>query len=275
MSEELNIEKSTEKYWSDFWKNHSLPEPIDVTAQTLGNYPYRVTHNFYLELFKELLPQPTTIFEVGCGNSVWLSYFNKNFNFQVAGIDYSKFGCEQTRKILTRDGITGEIHYGDLFSPPKELLNSFDAVCSFGVVEHFSNTEDAIKHVGKFMKDDGILITTIPNLCGIAGWLQKIMNKPVYDIHKVMTLAEITKAVENAGFKIIKSELVNPISFGVTLDEINEQKVKFLKIKKMILKIFQVVELLARFLDDRIIKLPKTELFCAGMIVVAKKNKAE
>ena len=43
----------------------------------------------------------------------------------------------------------------------------------------------------------------------------------------------------------------------------------------LLLKCFQVIELMGRKIDDHLFKLPKTELLCAGMIVVAKKNKAE
>ena len=56
------------------------------------------------------------------------------------------------------------------------------------------------------------------------------------------------------------------------MDEIDHQKVKFKSIKKVILKCFQMIELIGRKIDDQLFKLPKTELLCAGMIVVAKKT---
>ena len=272
--EAITKDKASEEYWSNFWLNHPLPAEINVSIKNNATFPARQFHEFYLQLFQSTQTNKKLI-EIGCGNSVWLSYFAKQFQFNVAGIDYSEFGCEQTRKILSRDNINGSIHFGDLFNPPVELKNKFDIVCSFGVVEHFNNTEDVLKHIGEFLNEDGLLVTTIPNLCGITGWLQKWMNKPVYDIHKVMTLKNIQTHIENAGFAIIKSELLNPISFGVTLDEIDNQKVKFKGIKKLILKCFQVIELMGRQIDDHLFKLPKTELLCAGMIVVAKKTKAE
>ncbi|MBK7966359.1 MAG: hypothetical protein IPK10_14465 [Bacteroidetes bacterium] len=142
-------------------------------------------------------------------------------------------------------------------------------------MEHFNNTEEVIKKIGEFLNEDGLLITTIPNLTGITGWMQRWMNKPVYEIHKVMSLKNICTHIENAGFTIIKSELINPISFGVTLDEIDNKKVKFIKIKKLILKCCQVLELAGRKIDDYFFKLPKSELLSGGMIVVAKKNIAE
>ena len=268
----ITKDKASEEYWSNFWLNHPLPDEIKVEVKNNSTFAARQFHEFYLQLFNPTNSDKKLI-EIGCGNSVWLSYFAKQFQFNVSGIDYSEFGCEQTRKILSRDKITGNIYYGDLFNPPVELKNQFDVVCSFGVVEHFNNTEDVLKHIGEFLKEDGLLITTIPNLTGITGWLQRWMNKPVFDIHKVMTLKNIQKHIENAGFTIVKSDLLNPISFGVTMDEIDHQKVKFKSIKKLILKCFQVIELIGRKIDDQLFKLPKTELLCAGMIVVAKKSK--
>lgn len=264
-------DKASEEYWSNFWLNHPLPDEIQIGIKNNSTFPARQFHEFYSQFF-DSSNATKSLLEVGCGNSVWLSYFAKQFQFNVSGIDYSEFGCEQTRKILARDGIKGDIHFGDLFNPPSALKNKFDVVCSFGVVEHFTNTEDVVKHIGAFLKDDGILITTIPNLTGITGWLQKWMNKPVYDIHKVMSLKDIQSHIEQAGFTIIKSDLLNPISFGVTLDEIDNKKVKFKSIKKLILKCFQVFELMGRYIHDNLFKIPKTELFCAGMIVVARRT---
>lgn len=268
---ESNKDKASEKYWSNFWHNQSLPLPLNIEKKHLDNLTYRKFDSFYTSIWKKEKNIKQTLLEVGCGNSIWLSYFAKQFGFKVSGLDYSEYGCAQTKKILERDGVIGEIHYGDLFNPPTQLVNKFDVVCSFGVVEHFNNTADVLDKIGAFLKPGGILITTIPNLTGVTGYLQKWMNKPVYDIHKVMGLKDIEHYIKEAGFEIIQSERIIPVSFGVTLDEIDNKKVKFLKMKKYILKGFQLIGKAFWLIDDRIIHLPKNEIFCAGMIVAARK----
>lgn len=270
-SSNKTIDKAGEAYWTDFWANTSLPKAVSIQSGNLEDYAFRKLHDFYSKLFFNLSPTTKSLIEIGCGNSVYLSYFAKQFGFKVSGLDYSEYGCAQTKKILERDGVKGDIHFGDLFNPPGELLYQYYVVCSFGVVEHFNNTVDVLDKIGAFLKPGGILITTIPNLTGVTGYLQKWMNKPVYDIHKVMGLKDIEHYIKEAGFEIIQSERIIPVSFGVTLDEIDNKKVKFLKLKKYILKGFQLIGKAFWLIDDRIVHLPKNEIFCAGMIVAARK----
>lgn len=42
-----------------------------------------------------------------------------------------------------------------MFNPPNDLIGSFNVDCSFGLVEHFADTVDAIKACSKFAKPDG------------------------------------------------------------------------------------------------------------------------
>lgn len=266
---DLKKDKAGEEYWSAFWKNYTLPDPVILTPATQRNYSFREIHSFYAATLPA--DKSCKLMEIGCGNSVFLSYFHNHFQYQVSGLDYSEYGCRQTEKILERDRIDGRIYRGDLFAPPAELVESFDIVCSFGVVEHFEDTADVIRHIAAFAKPGGIIITTIPNLTGVTGWLQRWMNRPVYDIHKVMSLAELEKQVAAGGLEKVASTRIIPISFGVTLDEYEHQEVKYKAVKKYILKAFQLTEKVLCFIDDRIVKLPRTERFCAGMIVIARK----
>jgi 2-polyprenyl-3-methyl-5-hydroxy-6-metoxy-1,4-benzoquinol methylase len=157
------------------------------------------------------------LLEVGCGNSIWLSYFNRRFGYKVSGIDYSEFGCEQTRKILSRDGCSGDIRYGDLFAPPEDMTGKFDVVCSFGVVEHFEDTSAVLTAISRFLKPGGILITTVPNLNGPTGFLQKKFNKPVYDIHVIHSIETLTAHLKKSGLEPLAAEYFSSLTFGVNL----------------------------------------------------------
>lgn len=266
--EAVNQDKAGEEYWSSFWQQYTMPPPVQLTPPDASNYAFREIHSFY----EKVLPKGSLqLAEIGCGNSVYLSYYHRYFGYAVSGLDYSAYGCEQTRKILERDCVPGTIHQGDLFHPPAALTGTFDIVCSFGVVEHFDDTTDVIRHIAAFSKPGGLIVTTIPNLTGITGWLQKWMNRPVYNIHRVMGLKELEKHCRAAGLEVIASTRIIPISFGVTLDEHNQQRVRFKSLKKWVLKSFQVIEKIVCRIDDRFVRLPRTEFFCAGMIVVARK----
>ena len=89
--------------------------------------------------------------------------------------------------------------------PPTELLNKYDVVCSFGVVEHFSDTSVALKAAAAFLKPGGMLITTIPNHNGLTGFLQKLFSKEIYEIHKILDSTQVDHASNEAGLLIIDS----------------------------------------------------------------------
>lgn len=272
ISNNITEDKAGEEYWTEFWKEHSLPAAIDIDKKGLQNYPYRKLDEFFRKTFNGIETRGKKLLEIGCGNSVYLSYFSKYHHFDVSGIDYSEYGCQCTRQILERDHVTGNIYLGDLFAPPVDLIEKFDVVCSFGVVEHFNETEKAIAAMAKFLKPGGLLITTIPNLTGVTGLLQKNMNKPVYDIHKVMGLDELSGHIRNTGLEISTTQKFLPMSFGVTLKRHDDTPVKFLGLKKYILKCFQLSEKLISLIDDRLISLPEYNLFCAGFLVAARKT---
>jgi SAM-dependent methyltransferase len=265
-------DKASELYWTNFWKQLPFPGDIDVTQKKSSNYVYRKLDKHFEAVFSNTKTTNASLLEIGCGNSAYLTYFHRRFGFQVNGIDYSTYACERTREILHRDGISGQIHHADLFQPPPQLLNAFDVVCSFGVAEHFTDTTAAIRSMAAFVKPGGLLITTIPNLSGPSGWLQKAMYKPVYDIHQVMRLNDLSERVAAAGLQIVRADRFVPISFGITLEQMDNIPVKGLFFKRLMLKGLQTIEKVLSFIDDRIMPLPLTDTWCAGMVVTARKQ---
>ncbi|HXY09600.1 MAG TPA: class I SAM-dependent methyltransferase [Terriglobales bacterium] len=158
---------------------------------------------------------PLSLIELGCARSVWLPYFAKEHGFRVTGIDYSSLGCEQARAILAREGTDGEVILGDIFQPPLHLLNSFDYIVSFGVVEHFVATEQCLRACGRFLKVRGQMLTVIPNMNGLVGLLQKWLGREVYDVHVPLDEKALRRAHEGAGLNVLRCEYFCFSHFGV------------------------------------------------------------
>ncbi|MFM7217525.1 MAG: class I SAM-dependent methyltransferase [Bacteroidota bacterium] len=269
--EKATTDKAGEDYWSSFWKSaQQLPAAASLSGKSDNAYLTRQYDAFYSSIFKKKAEEKKRILEIGCGNSVWLSFFQKEYGFQVFGLDYSEFGCEQTRKILERDGCTGEIRRCDLFAPPADWLGTFDVVCSFGVVEHFTDTAEVIRSISRFLKPGGILITTIPNLNGPTGWLQKVLYRQVYDIHVVMDKQQLNAAVSKAGLSEMTSSYFCTLSFGVALETAGGKPVHYKSIKKMLVKCFQLAGRIFRFIDDSFVRLPKGKYSSEGIINISK-----
>jgi SAM-dependent methyltransferase len=119
------------------------------------------------------------------------------------------------RDMLLNSGIDGEVECADFHSPPKAMLKSFDVVVSFGVAEHFEDTASCIKTFSKFLRPGGIMITIIPNLAGLTGSIQKLLNRPVFDKHKLLNKEEMKKAHEAAGLKVSACDYFIFSNFGI------------------------------------------------------------
>ncbi|MCA1991311.1 MAG: class I SAM-dependent methyltransferase [Coleofasciculus sp. S288] len=155
------------------------------------------------------------LLEIGCANSVWLPYFAKEFGFQIFGLDYSEIGCEQEKYILSKAAVKGDVVCSDFFAPPETMLEEFDVVISFGVAEHFEDTATCIQAFSKFLKPKGIMITIIPNMVGLTGWFQKLINRPVFDIHVLLDSDALAESHKVSKLKVVDCDYFMSTHFGV------------------------------------------------------------
>ena len=131
---------------------------------------------------------------------------NKTYGFEVSGLDYSEVGCERANAILESEGLKGCVLHGDMFTPPSQLLGSFDVVVSFGLVEHFENTSEAIAACARFARPGGLIVTTIPNMAGLYGHAFKFYDRKAYEGHMPLSLSQLSAAHRDAGLNVLFSE---------------------------------------------------------------------
>jgi 2-polyprenyl-3-methyl-5-hydroxy-6-metoxy-1,4-benzoquinol methylase len=202
-------DKAGRAHWEGIWRKNDA-----ARLQPLGPVDRRLA-----VAFRDAIEQHSTygnrLLEVGCARSRFLPWFATNLGVEVAGLDYSEQGCEQARSILESAGVEGEIVCADLFDPPPGFLTSFDYVLSIGLVEHFSDPAVCLRALSGFLKEGGLLITLIPNVIGISGGLQRLINRPVYEMHMRLGPAALAAASQAAGLKVIRSEYLLSTNFGV------------------------------------------------------------
>jgi 2-polyprenyl-3-methyl-5-hydroxy-6-metoxy-1,4-benzoquinol methylase len=206
-------DKANVTYWDANWKKIEFPEAFNENNRNLDNYVNLSLHDFFKNLLKD--KNKLSILEIGCANSIWPIYFHQYFNAEVCGIDYSEVGCKKSRELLEYYHTPGKIYCADLFSPPTELLQKFDFVVSFGVVEHFEDTANCLKSCAAFVKPGGLLVTIIPNLAGIIGFLQKIIDKKIYDIHVPLTKEQMATANKTAELKLLQCDYFMSINLSI------------------------------------------------------------
>lgn len=158
------------------------------------------------------------ILEIGAGDSQWLPYLAKKYpGAQFAGLDYSKAGCEKLaeRAAAISEKATIDIYHQDMFAMESELHGRFDLVLSFGVVEHFTDLSHALLAKQKYLKDQGLMFSLIPNMAGSIGQLVKLFNREIYDMHNPHDWDTFLEGHRKAGLTVISGGYLGSTNFGV------------------------------------------------------------
>jgi SAM-dependent methyltransferase len=195
------MDKAGERYWTEFWGGKRLSPAIRVDGRGPRAWFYQEFHRLWE---KHLPPADQTsprLLEVGCAQSRWLPYFARDWGYRVAGLDYSELGCHQSRDLLAREGLAGEIFHQDLFCPEPSQLAGFHLVFSNGVVEHFEDPGAVLRQMAAYLRPGGLMVTIVPNLTGWLGSLQALVSPEVMAIHRPLTREELAEAHVAAGLK--------------------------------------------------------------------------
>lgn len=199
----LPPDRVSRAFWDKQWATESIPRPVDPEDGSLRNTLRRAFHAYFSRYLAPMRGKPDIdLLEVGCGRSIWLPYFAREFGFRVTGVDYSETGCQKSREILAAQHVSGTVLHQDMFLPPADMIERFDVVVSFGLVEHFEDTAGVIRALAAFLKPGGVMITNIPNMRGTIGFVQRLFNRPVYDQHVPHTDASLSAAHETAGLQV-------------------------------------------------------------------------
>jgi SAM-dependent methyltransferase len=175
----------------------------------------RKFHRTFEQLFAGYDTSSMELVEVGCAQSAYLPYFAKHFGFKVSGIDRSEMGCERARTILEREGVKGQVYCTDFFSVPTQLIGRFDVAISFGVVEHFEQTAEALRAMARLLKPGGRMFDDIPNLTGMLGEYQKLLDMDMYNAHVPLSRESLASAHREAGLEIESCDYYLPICLEV------------------------------------------------------------
>jgi ubiquinone/menaquinone biosynthesis C-methylase UbiE len=100
--------------------------------------------------------------EAGCGASATAFNLAKR-GWQVAGLDLSEAALAAARSAFESNGLSGEFHAGDVREIPWDA-DSFDLLYAGGVVEHFRETDAALREFARVLVPGGVAVVTVPAL---------------------------------------------------------------------------------------------------------------
>lgn len=154
------------------------------------------------------------ILEIGCGTGATLIEIkNKYRNSTVHGIEI----CENAAKIANGICDVKSLNIED--KNLKYKHNYFDYILLGDVLEHLINPWDTLIYLRRFLKRDGYILASIPNLMHISVMIQLIKGNFTYADSGILdkthlrffTLNEIKKLFNNNGYEI---ELIDAHAFS-------------------------------------------------------------
>lgn len=181
------------QYWDQIWRR--------TGKRSVGRFAY--SRYLFAREFDDAVPPGAYVCEVGCADSGWVPFLVEH-GYRVSGLDYSERGISRLRESLAHKGLTAELFLGDLFDPSSMPRGRHDFVFSLGLVEHFRDGVRVVQALAELLKPGGTLLTAVPNLSGTWGFIQKRLDRAVYDVHLCYTPSELDELHRNAGLEIVK-----------------------------------------------------------------------
>ena len=209
------MDKAGEQFWTQFWQGKKLPPPIRVAGRGPRTWFYQEFHSLWRAHLPGAASNPLRLLEIGCAQSRWLPYFAREWGYTVAGLDYSELGCAQSRDLLTREGVTGNIYHQDMFLPASHQLEDFDLVLSNGVVEHFEDTAAVLRQMAAYLRPGGLVLTIVPNFTGWLGMLQSLVSPDILAIHRLLNREDLAAAHAGAGLSVQFCDYLSFLHFSV------------------------------------------------------------
>lgn len=180
-------------FWEEFWEQWGLPVEVDLTRN-----PQRLQSEL-VDRLCESAPQGRVL-EAGCGLSQWLAYAQKH-GMRGVGLEFSERVAQRGRQNLLAQDVVPRVVRGDVrlsvFKP-----ESFDAIMSFGLLEHFEDATPVLSHFYTWLRPGGTVLSTVPNLTGLQGMLLRNFNRINYDEHVVHSRESLVGAHRRAGFQV-------------------------------------------------------------------------
>ncbi len=155
----------SQKHWDDGYEHHSLmmAEPNDPIRQLLERHLPR---------------KPLSSFELGCYPGRYLSVLG-SLGHTISGIDLTlKINSALPEWLDSLGFKVGTLTQADVFT--HNPTDKYDVVCSFGLIEHFTNWEELFLKHASLVRSGGYLVISTPNFRSA---LQKTLHNSLDDIN--------------------------------------------------------------------------------------------
>lgn len=155
-SDDKKITNKTQ--WDNIYLHGKIPR-IPDTKSWLGRQIYTTINKHFKKV------KTKKFIEAGCAPGEYGVYFAKSFGYEIFGFDYSREGVLLTKSNWNMLNIKGDVVEADVYNLPDYYQNYFDVVFSAGFIEHFKDPQEIINIFHSLLKENGLIVTIIPNTC--------------------------------------------------------------------------------------------------------------
>ena len=251
-----------------YWDNSYEARGCLVPVQTSGYKHYCYFKN--LDVITKIGLQKKNVLEIGGGGSEWIARLAMEYpESSFTALDYSDAGCKSLEDFSRENGLKNIKVICDDFFNAKQCEGKYDVIYSQGVAEHFENLPEVMKAFKGFLGADGRMVTIIPNMSGLNGWLTKLFNKAVFHIHVPHTKESFKAGHEDGGLEIIEHGYLCSNDFGVLSSCFADQSGVKWFLYKQLTRISKIVW----WFESKFFDFPAGRFFSPYIYCVAKKGK--
>ncbi|MFM2162395.1 MAG: hypothetical protein RLZZ383_1907 [Pseudomonadota bacterium] len=184
-------------FWEDVWAaGQGGPDGATRDARRWRSHQDIVLHDHLLgpaiRAMREETDRAPRVLEVGCAPARNLLRLHRDLGIDPWGLEYTEAGVHSSRANLAAIGVApAQVLAADLFDDAAlaPWWGTFDAVVSFGFLEHFTDPSDAVARHIRLLRPGGLLAVTIPNYRGLGGALLHALHPALLPLHNrdVMT----------------------------------------------------------------------------------------
>lgn len=184
-------------FWERYWESKT-----DIITEISSKH---VFGDLISRLIREYRIQ--NVIELGGFPGFNAIYLHKFRGLKATFLDFFIHPPIVERLVLKNNLKPGDISVIKADVYQYEPVEQYDMVTSFGLIEHFDDTEDIIARHLRFLKPGGVLFITMPNFTGVNGWVQEHFDKDNYDKHNIrcMNPAFLAGCANRQGLQKVRS----------------------------------------------------------------------
>jgi ubiquinone/menaquinone biosynthesis C-methylase UbiE len=189
--------------WDSVW------EKQHIRQSSLHSLIYFLREHYFSSTFARFARKRIKglILEVGCGTAQ-CSLKIRVKGMDIVGADFSASALQLAKKYSTRNKSVKFV-VTDAFSLPFGN-NTFDAVWSVGLLEHFDNPSLALAEMRRVVKPKGKVLSIVPYSRGLLGMLNNIYKKLgkewIWEDENPMGIDDIYRFFEQANLRNIRTK---------------------------------------------------------------------